>query len=117
MHELAIADSVLAVVRNHAGERRVTAVWLKVGHLRQVVPSALEFSWELVCDGTPAEGSRLEIESIPAAGICRACGQESELPAFPLTCAACGSFDVEVVRGEELVVDSLEIDDEVLSRT
>jgi hydrogenase nickel incorporation protein HypA/HybF len=116
MHELAIADSVLAVVLGHAGERRVTGVWLKVGHLRQVVPSALEFGWELVSDGTNAEGSRLEIDSVPAAGVCGACGQESELPAFPLMCATCGSFDVDVVRGEELLVDTVEIDDEVVSR-
>ncbi|MDX6593979.1 MAG: hydrogenase nickel incorporation protein HypA/HybF [Gaiellales bacterium] len=116
MHELAIADSVLTVVLNHAGERRVTAVWLKVGHLRQVVPSALELSFELVCAGTAAEGATLEIESIPAAGVCRACGEESELPAFPLMCGACGGFDVDVVRGEELIVDSVEIDDAVMAQ-
>jgi hydrogenase nickel incorporation protein HypA/HybF len=116
MHELAIADSVLTVVLGHAGERRVTGVWLKVGHLRQVVPSALEFSFELVCEGTMAEGATLEIESISAAGECRMCGAQSELPAFPLTCAACGSFDVNVIRGEELVVDSVEIDDAVMAQ-
>jgi hydrogenase nickel incorporation protein HypA/HybF len=117
MHELAIADSVLTVVLSHAGDRRVTAVWLKVGHLRQVVPSALEFGWELVSDGTRAAGARLEIESIPAAGVCRACGAQSELPAFPLTCGACGGFDVNVIRGEELLVDSVEIDEPALAST
>ena len=47
------------------------------------------------------------MEFVPAAGVCRACGAESELPAFPLACAACGSLDVQLVRGEELTVDAL----------
>ncbi|MDQ3659257.1 MAG: hydrogenase maturation nickel metallochaperone HypA, partial [Actinomycetota bacterium] len=41
MHELAIADSIVQIAGRHANGRRVTKVQLKVGHLRQVVPSAL----------------------------------------------------------------------------
>ena len=108
MHELAIAESVVRIACSHAGDRRVTRVELKVGHLRQVVPDALTFSFALVAEGTAAEGAELAIEEIPAAGRCRRCGTESELPAFPLTCAGCGSWGVDVLRGEELLVDSLE---------
>jgi len=86
---------------------------VKVGHLRQVVPSALGFAWELVAAGTEAEGSELRIEEVPAAGLCRACGAESVLDGFPLTCAQCRSLDVEVSGGEELLVDSLELEEEL----
>ena len=48
---------------------------------------------------------------MPAAGICRACGAESVLAGFPLTCAQCGGLDVEVTGGEELLVDSLELEE------
>jgi hydrogenase nickel incorporation protein HypA/HybF len=108
MHELAIAEAVVRIACSHAGDRRVTRVELKVGHLRQVVPDALAFAFALVADGTAAEGAELVMEEVPAAGRCRRCGSESELPAFPLTCGACGSWDVNVIRGEELLVDALE---------
>ena len=111
MHELSIAQAVIEIVERHASGRRVTAVDLRVGHLRQVVPSALEFAFELVAQGTPAEGAELRMQEVPAAGRCRSCGEETPLPDFPLTCRLCGGLDVEVVRGEELLVDELELEE------
>jgi hydrogenase nickel incorporation protein HypA/HybF len=115
MHELSIAESVVDIAVRHAAGRPVAAVELKVGHLRQVVPSALEFAFELVAQGTVLEGAELRMEVVPAAGRCRGCGADTELPRFPLVCRSCGGFDVEVRRGEELRVDSLEIEE--LART
>jgi hydrogenase nickel incorporation protein HypA/HybF len=113
MHELSIAASIADVAVRHAGGRRVSRVEVRVGHLRQVVPSALEFAFELVAQGTVAEGAELVMEQVPAAGRCRACGAESELPGFPLRCGACGGLDLELLRGEELLVDALELEDMV----
>jgi hydrogenase nickel incorporation protein HypA/HybF len=112
VHELSIAESVVRVASRHARGRRVTKVTVKAGHLRQVVPSALEFAFELVAEGTALEGAELEIEEVAAAGRCRECGAESELSTFPLSCTRCGSLDLELTRGEELLVDSLELEEE-----
>jgi hydrogenase nickel incorporation protein HypA/HybF len=111
LHELAIAESVVQIASRHADGRQVTKVYLKVGHLRQVVPSALAFSFELVAQGTPVEDAQLEMEEVPVAGKCRGCGAESQLTEFPLQCAACGTFDLEVLQGEELYVESLELEE------
>ncbi len=111
MHELAIAESVVHIASRHADGRQVTKVYLKVGHLRQVVPSALAFSFELVAQGTPVEGAELALEEIPVTGKCRGCGAENRLTEFPLQCAACGAFDLEILQGEELYVDSLELEE------
>ena len=78
------------------------------------MPSALEFSFGLVAEGTELEGAELVMEVVPAGGRCRACGFDGPLPEFPLRCRACGAFDVEVLRGEELLVDALEIEEEAL---
>ncbi len=115
MHELAIADAVVTIASAHAGERRVTKVFLRVGHLRQVVPSALEFAFELVARGTAAEGAELEVEHVPATARCTACAADAELTDFLAACARCGSMNLEVLGGDELVVDALELDE--LSRT
>ena len=107
MHELSIAEAVLAVARQHTGGRRLAAVRVEVGHLRQVVPDALVFAFELL-----APGVELEIVEVPAEGLCRACGAVTVFDGFPLACAACGSLDVEIVRGEELRVESLDVEEQ-----
>lgn len=119
MHELSIAQSVVEIACRHATSRRgtgstgarVTKVELKVGYLRQVVPTALAFSFELVSQGTPVEGAELEIDAVPAVGVCRACGAETRLEHFPLQCGACAGFDLEIVSGEELEVVALEMEE------
>jgi len=113
MHELSIADAVVQIASRHARGRRVTRVELRVGHLRQVVPDALDFAFELVAEGTPVEGAELVMEEVPASVRCEACGAESTLAAFPAACPACGSLKVEVTGGDELL-DALELEEDEL---
>jgi hydrogenase nickel incorporation protein HypA/HybF len=115
MHELAIAESLVAIAERHAAGRRVSRVEVAAGHLRQVVPAALEFAFELVAQGTVLEGAELVIVPVPAAGRCRACGAESRLDGFPLACVHCGGWDVEVTAGEELRVESLDVEEEEIA--
>ena len=110
MHEMAIAGALLDSVLEGAEGRDVLRVHLRIGHLRQVVPTALRFSWTLVTRGTVAEGSSLEIDEVEAVGACRACGEESAQPRFPFRCAACGGLEIDVVRGEELLLEWLEVE-------
>ena len=111
MHELSIADSIVRIASRQADGRRVSRVQMKVGYLRQVVPSSLAFGFELLAEGTPVEGAELEIEQVPAEGRCRGCGLECRLEGFPLSCPGCGGFDLEILKGEELIVESLELEE------
>lgn len=113
MHELSIAESVVEVASRHAAGRRVHRVELEVGHLRQVVPSALSFAFELLVKGTALEGAELAIAEVPARGRCQACGSESTLERFPLSCGRCGGIDLELEGGEELQVSALELEEEL----
>ncbi len=116
MHELSIAQAIVDVATRHAGTSRVVAVHVRVGHLRQVVPAALEFSFGLCAHGTPVEDAALTLEEVPIVVTCQGCGDESEPGGFPLACGACGGLGVDVVQGEELQVESLELEAE-LSRS
>ena len=111
MHELSIAEAVARIADAHADGRTVRRVELRVGHLRQVVPSALEFAFQLVTQGTALDGAELVIEDVPAEGLCGSCGARTTMDGFPLSCSRCGSLEVEVVAGEELEVDSLELEE------
>lgn len=112
MHELAIAQSVVDIACRYAAGKRITRVELRVGRLRQVVPSALTFSFELVAQGTPAEGAQLALESVPATAACRECNGHTTLLAFPLQCESCGSSDLDILTGDELDVETLEIEED-----
>jgi hydrogenase nickel incorporation protein HypA/HybF len=111
MHELSIATALVGIAQRHAAGRRVSRIDVRVGHLRQVVPSALEFAFELVTEGTPLEGAELVLEPVPVVVRCEACAAQTEQDGFPFTCAACGSWDVEVMQGEELLVDSIDLEE------
>jgi hydrogenase nickel incorporation protein HypA/HybF len=115
MHELSIASALADIVLRHADGRRVTAVEVRVGRLRQVVPDALEFAFELVARETPLEGARLELQDVPVTVRCRGCDAESGVDGFPFACAACGDLDVEVTAGDELSVEAIEVEDMALS--
>ena len=109
MHELSIAEAIVAIAEEHAQGRRVAKVDVKIGHLRQVAPSALIFAFELVTQGTSIEGAELEIKDVPARVACRSCKADSRLVELPFACPSCGSVDVDVRDGDELFVDALEL--------
>jgi len=109
MHELSVSSAVLDTVLKHAAGRRVTVVSLRIGHLRQVVPDSLAFYFELVSRESLCEGARLEQEYIPAVLRCEACDAEWEIEMPVFRCPACGTGDVEVLTGEELEVESIEV--------
>jgi hydrogenase nickel incorporation protein HypA/HybF len=112
MHELAISSAVLESVLRNAEGRRVTSVQLRVGHLRQVVPDSLEFYWDIVTRDGPCEGSELELEVIAARLACTACEREWEIELPVFRCPSCGGAEVQVVSGDELEVESIEVEEE-----
>jgi hydrogenase nickel incorporation protein HypA/HybF len=115
VHELSIAQAIVDISARNAGCAQVTRVHVRVGRLRQVVPSALEFSFELCAHGTRVEGAVLELELVPVGVSCRRCGTTSHPGEFPLACEECGGLDVAVTQGEELQVQSLELEAELMT--
>lgn len=110
MHELALAHGILSVVLDVAEEQPVRRVRLRVGALQRVVPDSLQFSFQLLADDTPAFTSRLEIKTVQARVRCRVCGAKSRLKSALFSCTRCGSAEVEVLTGDELLVDAIELD-------
>ena len=109
MHELSIAEAIADKVLARSAGRQVSAVAIRVGHFRQVVPDALQFSWSMLCDAAGLSGCRLEIEQVPATIRCSGCATVTTLDLPILLCAACGSSEVTLESGQELVVVALEL--------
>jgi len=113
VHELSLSSAVVDTVVKHAAGRPVTVVSMRVGRLRQVVPDTLEFYFGFASRGTVCEGARLEQEVVPVALRCRGCERAWEIDFPDFRCPSCGRADVEVVRGEEFEVESIEVEEEV----
>jgi hydrogenase nickel incorporation protein HypA/HybF len=87
-------------------------VHLKLGALSGVVKDALLFSYDLACEGTLLQGSRLVIEEIPVVVYCRRCRAEQTLDSIQrFACPACGTLTAEVTSGRQLELVAIEISD------
>ena len=67
MHELSIAQEIVATVRRHLppGEMRpVKSVKLELGDLTRIAPHSLRFCFEMAGQGTLVEGADLKIERV-----------------------------------------------------
>jgi hydrogenase nickel incorporation protein HypA/HybF len=113
MHELSLCQAIIDKVDGHAQGRRVERVTVRIGHLRQVVPDSLRFSWEILVDGTDLAGCELEIEHIPAVVACSACDERTTLDLPVPMCGSCGSFEVELISGEELLIAAMDVRDQL----
>ncbi len=108
MHELALCQAIVDTVTQHAVGHRVDRVAVRIGHFRQVVPASLEFSWELLTDGSDLADAALDIEYVPAVVECRVCGRPTRLDFPILLCGYCESSDVTLVSGEEFLIVSID---------
>jgi hydrogenase nickel incorporation protein HypA/HybF len=111
MHELSVSSAIVETVERHAAGRKVTVVTVRLGKLRQVVPETLAFYWGFVAQGTVCEGARLEQEIVEARLRCGACAIEWSLDEPDFRCPRCAGAGVEIVSGNELEVESIEVEE------
>jgi hydrogenase nickel incorporation protein HypA/HybF len=108
VHELAITQSMVDAIVDRLGNARVTAVHVRIGKVSGVVPDAVRFCFDLVAEGTPVEGARLQIDEPEGRARCRSCTAEFGVADLLLICA-CGSADVELLSGQELSISAVEV--------
>jgi len=112
VHELSLMQEALAIALTHAqqaGAARIHLLTMRVGVLSGVVPDALRFAFDVLRQGTLADGAELRIEAVPILAHCAPCGREFET-ADPLgACPRCGGPASQVRQGRELELGSLEV--------
>jgi len=115
MHELSIAMGIVEAATEEAQRRgvQVSAVHLRLGALSGVVKDALLFSYEVACEGTPLAGSKLIVEDVSVVIACPKCNDNKTLTSLQsFACPDCGTPTMNIVRGKELEVFALEVEDE-----
>ena len=115
MHELSIAEALIEQVSEElkrAGQTgAVKRVELAVGRLSGVHCDCLRIAFGLLAPGTPAEGAELLIREPPAVSRCRQCAASTEITDMVVDCPQCGSPEIVIEEGRELLLESIEIED------
>jgi len=113
MHEISIAQDIIEIAEAKAREENspcIQVIKIRLGEFTTIVREALEFAFEIARRETLAENARLEIESVPMVVRCVSCGPVTDpVREVCLLCPQCG-LPLEVVTGEELQVEYIEID-------
>jgi hydrogenase nickel incorporation protein HypA/HybF len=108
VHEVGIAQEIIAIACEHARGARVTRVVLEIGKLSAVLPDAVRFCFDLCSAGTSAEGAELDILETPGRACCKECGTELTLDQ-PFGLCGCGCSDLEWLAGDELKIKAMEV--------
>jgi hydrogenase nickel incorporation protein HypA/HybF len=110
VHELSIVCSIVELASQAAEGRAVRRVTLEIGKLSGVEPAAVAFCFPEVARGTPVENAMLDIREIEAKARCEVCGVEFPM-ADMLSACPCGSCQFQRLRGEELNIKSIEVEE------
>jgi hydrogenase nickel incorporation protein HypA/HybF len=110
MHELGImfhiVKQVLQVVEDNQLSE-VEAIVLQVGELSSVVPRYLHACFPAAASGTILEDSKLEVEILPANGICCNCKKVYSLIEEGRVCPKCNSAEFEMLSGSEFYLKEI----------
>lgn len=111
MNELGFCCSIVEALERRADQRPVARVKVRVGRLHRVRPEAFDVSFELAALGTVAEHAATELELVAVRTRCRRCETVGEYDDVPASCPCCGAGDLEVLNGNEFVVERIEYQD------
>lgn len=114
MHELAITQSILNIALQAAQEQKAThirEIRLRMGPFSGVVPECVQMYLDVLAKGTPAQGAKIKVTTVPLKVLCRDCGREGEIDRAHIACPYCGSLRLKRLSGKEFMVESLEVDE------
>jgi hydrogenase nickel incorporation protein HypA/HybF len=111
MHELSVTQSVLEIALRQTSEgHHITDLYLVVGQLSSMVDDSVQFYWDIISEGTVAQGGTLHFRRVPAEMQCWDCGQRYKLGGDDFTCPKCGSSTIRLVSGDEFYLEAIEIE-------
>ncbi len=118
MHELAITQSILDISLRYAQQanaKRIIGIYLVIGKFSSIVDDSVQFYWDMIAKETIAEGATLYFERVAAEMVCLNCGSVFEPTDETFSCPHCLSPKVKVTKGDEMRVDSIEIEQEQIT--
>ncbi len=113
MHELAVAQALVeqveSVIRQHRAQS-ASLIRVRIGPLSGVVSELLGNAFPLAAAGSRMEHAVLDLVAAPITVRCETCGAQTEAAMNRLVCGACGDWHTRITSGDELVLESVELE-------
>jgi hydrogenase nickel incorporation protein HypA/HybF len=111
MHEISLCESIREILEAQARAhdvRRISRVRLEIGRFAGVEKRAMQFAWDEVMRGSPAEGAELVMLDVPGRARCLDCGGEADMAVRFEPCPVCGGTRLLQTGGDEMRIKDLE---------
>lgn len=113
MHELSIAQNIIEQAERYAkesGALKVKSIDLQIGTLSGAVVECLEFALPLISKDTLLEDCQFNFEKIPLELKCNQCQNITVREEVLIQCELCLSTDLKVIKGQEMIIRTMEIE-------
>ena len=113
MHELSITESLLEIALRHAdtaGATRISDLYLVIGQLSSIVDDSVQFYWDIVAEGTLAEGAKLHFQRIPTKILCLDCNRQYNPADNQMACPDCDGININILAGEEFFLEAINVE-------
>jgi hydrogenase nickel incorporation protein HypA/HybF len=110
MHERSLVRALLRQVEDVAAQHpgsNIQSIRVRIGELSGVESALLASAYDELVQDTPLRGASLDLEHVRLKAVCQTCGHEFPIEHFHFQCDRCGSVDLTVLGGEELLLDSV----------
>lgn len=115
MHELAVCQSLIAQVEQTMQAHqpcKVESILVKIGPLSGVEADLLLNAFSIAKMGTLAENATLQIEQQDIRVHCAVCDQNYQVKINNLSCPECGNWRTQLISGNEMLLQSIELNQE-----
>jgi hydrogenase nickel incorporation protein HypA/HybF len=113
MHEYAVTHGMLDTVlqeANKAGAKKVTEIRLVIGDLSTILDESVQMYFDMMSEGTLAQGAKLIFTRIASRFRCKECGNDFEKPFRGFDCPKCGGLALPTGIGREFYIESIDVE-------
>jgi hydrogenase nickel incorporation protein HypA/HybF len=113
MHEYAVTQSMIKMAvdeANKAEASKIIEIRLVIGDLSTIIDDSVQLYFDIMSEGTLAEGAKLVFNRVKAEFKCKACGEVFVKPTTGFDCPKCGGLGNPTGVGREFYIESIEVE-------
>jgi len=110
MHEMMVAQSLLAQILDEAAKQNAKPVAAKIscGKLNAINDEILRFAFDAIAKDTLCQGVKLEIEHKPLQAKCKICKSIFKIEFSKPQCEKCNKQEFELLPDAPLILEEIE---------
>lgn len=109
MHEFNLTQNLLDTALKRAGSERIVRINLLIGPFSEEREESITLYWRDLAKGSCGEGAELHFEHWPLEMKCLDCSGTFYLDEESSMCKYCSSERVQLVSGDEVRLESIEV--------